>query len=220
MIFKDSLISIYDLLYTNPDNLRKINGKTFKYSHAFKYIYENIENIIGKNTHDDIILTGIQFDNCGPHINYITNHPFLSLSTCIIGSRITLPIQDEQNPFFFVWHLAHEMVHAFITIKDNKITSSYDSVSVLEEGLATYMAKLLYFSYFKYLDIPHPKIINNNFKYDNAEDIYINIIKCNNDIFFIKKIREINPSLKNLKKENFKNIIIPDSLTKKAIANF
>lgn len=221
MTFTEQLNSLYLLLEKNLNNSIYIHGKHLKYSDAFQYIYKNIELIVGNNTHNNIILDQIKFHKGNPETKYITNHHVLDLSTCIVGCAIFLPESDKNNFFMLFWHMAHEMVHVFLSTKDNTVPSAYYRPNVLEEGLATYIAKYLYKEYFSGINILYPKIRNDDFAYDYAEDIYKKImILNNNNISFIKKIRQINPSLKLLNKNDFKNIVISQQLVKESISDF
>lgn len=217
MNFQESLIHVYNMLEKKPENLIKINNVILKYSDAFKYIYENIEHIIGKNSHHNIILIGFDFHNKGPLVKCFTNKE----GNYIGGHVIYLPAFDERNIFTFFWHMAHEMVHVFLSTKDNNILSSFDRPSVLEEGLATYISTYLYNKYFSQFNIKYESIINNDLAYTYAENLYKQIMILNhNDISFIKNIRKNNPSLKKLNYNDFNNIIITKTLIDESIADF
>ena len=221
MTFIERLNHLHLLLEQDLNNSVFIQGKHLKYSDAFQYIYKNIELIIGANTHNNIILANIQFHEGTPMIRCMTDNLDLDLSTCIVGHVIFLPESDKNNFFAFFWHMAHEMVHVFLSIKDNTLLSSYHTPSVLEEGLATYIAKYLYNQYFSSINILYPPIFNNDFAYDYAENIYKKIMMLNNNnISFIKKIRQTNPSLKLLNKNDFRHIIINQQLIDESVADF
>lgn len=221
MTFTESLNYLHLALEQDLNNSIYIQNKHLTYSNAFQYIYKNIELIIGVNTHHNIILSGVYYHEGTPMTRCITDNPVLNLSTCIAGHVIFLPQSDKNNFFVFFWHMAHEMVHVFLSIKDNTIPSSYHTPSVLEEGLATYIAEYLYYQYFSNINIYYPPIFNNDFAYNQAENIYKQIMLLNNnDISFIKKIRQINPSLKLLNKNDFQHIIITQQLINESVADF
>ena len=221
MTFKERLIDIYNILEQQPDNIKQIEAYTFKYSEAFKYICQNIENIIGSNTHNNMILCSIIPHDDIPMTCCILDQMTKEFSTCVIGHCIFLPKKSFEDPFFWFWYLTHEMTHVFLSIKNSKISSSYDLPSVLEEGLATYMAKYLYNKYFSSVHVSYPIISNNDFAYDYAENIYKQIMVLNNNnISFIKKIRQINPSLKQLNDNDFSNIIITKELIGESMTDF
>lgn len=222
MLFKESIENVYKSMENLHWNTMVRGNIIFKCSDAFKYICINIEDIIGQNTNDNIVITGVDFHNHHtPMIRCVTDNISLEKSTCIIGHVVYLPIPDMYDPFYFFWHLAHEMVHAFLSIKDNNILSSYDTPNVLEEGVATLISNLLYRKYFTENNIPFIDIQNNDYAYDYAENLYFKIIIDNeNDIRCIKKIRKYNPSLKILNKEDFIDINIDKNLVEDCISDF
>lgn len=113
------------------------------------------------------------------------------------------------------------MIHVFLSIKDNNILSSYDTPNVLEEGVATLISNLLYRKYFTENNIPFIDIQNNDYAYDYAENLYLKIVKDNeNDVRCIKKIRKYNPSLKILNKADFIDINIDKNLVEDCISDF
>lgn len=217
MDFIDSLINIVDILRYEDNDISRQSVVEFKRSEAFRYIFLSINNIIGPHTHDNIILEPIHFYNGTP--KFASRKENKLDPTKIVSHVIFLPESDKNDIFMWFWHLSHEMIHVFLSLEDDEINSSYDEASLLEEGLATYIAKELYYDYFKKLNIRHPIISNNDSAYDYAENIYRRIA-INNNFDFIKKIRFLNPSLKKLKKEDFRHISISSDDIEIARLNF
>lgn len=222
MLFKQSIENVYKSMENIHWNTIDGGSGIFKCSDAFKYICINIENIIGQNTNDAIVLTSVCFHNHHtPMMRCVTDNMSLEKSTRICGHVVYLPLPDMYDPFYFFWHLAHEMVHVFLSIKDDKISSSYDTPNVLEEGLATLISSHLYKKYFTKIKIPFIDIKNNDYAYDYAENLYLKIVRNNqNDIGCIKKIRKYNPSLKILNKADFIDINIEKNLIEDCISDF
>lgn len=215
MNFIDSLLNIVNIY--EEEDISKQSVVKFKRSEAFKYIFLSINNIIGSHTNDNIFLEPIHFHDKTPMFANRNDNEFSP--TKIVSHAIFLPENDREDIFMWFWHLSHEMTHAFLSLKDNKLISSYDEATLFEEGLATFIAKELYYSYFKKINISHPIIYNNDAAYDYAENIYRKIAKKNN-FYFVKKIRSINPSLKKLQKEDFKYISISYPDMDIALLNF
>lgn len=221
MNFEKSLKYISELLKENKDNIKIINGTAFDYSKAFNYICESIEEIIGKKTNNNIYFAGILYQNSTPATINITDNLDLNLSTCISSHGVIISQSCSENPFLWVWQLSHEMVHVFLSLKDNSIKSSYSRPSLLEEGLATYISSLIYKKYFSELKINYIEIKTNDYAYDYAEEIYKKVMKMNGgDVSFVKKIRKENPSLKELKMKDFKKINITNFLIQECLIDF
>lgn len=216
MNFDKRVKEIGDILKEQDDDIVIINNIHFSYSNAFIYICSSLKEILGKNTNSNIIIGDISIHNANPMVKSITQNNKTVSHHSVFLSKIC-----EKNVHHWFSQLAHEMVHVFLSIKDNRIESSKDNASVFEEGLAIYLSSYLYKIYFTEIKINNSLIVINDKNYIYAENLFKKVLLLNNeDINFIKKVRIHNPSLKKIKKSDFRDINITSDLIQKISVNF
>lgn len=222
MNFKENIELLVKELEKSDENLLIIKEKSFKFSDALKFICEEIENKIGDKTNNNIDFYGFLYHQGTPMVKNHTDNEDLRLSTKVSCQIIYLSDLYAGDPYFWVFQMSHELVHIFLSLKDNKLESANDNPTVLEEGLASYMSSLIYNKFFKLMSLgEYPNIVNNDYAYDKAEQIFKELLLLNNnDISFVKKIRKNNPSFKKLNKKDFNNVLYSEKLLEECLDDF
>jgi hypothetical protein len=160
--------------------LESKDGFTWTLASKFGDALHLAEKLYGERDKSYTIL-GFEFEKSGPRIWYPGNRKFVV---------IQLSLNALYNEFQAFYQMAHETIHLLSPL-------GFRGANILEEGLATYFARL-------YLLDLGQDLNPNDQKYQNALELTKVLLDIDNDI--IKKVRKIEPTISKLTPSHFYQI--------------